>query len=135
MALKPCRECKKKVSTEAVTCPSCGVPNPTQEKPKVKPWNFGNLLLKHFVMVLLDVKGNSDLRVEEYLHTEGVEHAATCIVLINVFQWDLQTFLSFCEDDPMSCQDDCPVLNFPFIVFLSTECEPISFVVNLFVWK
>ena len=29
MALKPCRECKKKVSTEAVTCPSCGVPNPT----------------------------------------------------------------------------------------------------------
>ena len=32
MALKPCRECRKKVSTEAVTCPSCGVPNPT------KPW-------------------------------------------------------------------------------------------------
>ncbi|MDB2353857.1 hypothetical protein N9V64_00250 [Candidatus Pelagibacter bacterium] len=29
MALKPCRECKKKVSTEALTCPSCGVPNPT----------------------------------------------------------------------------------------------------------
>ena len=30
MALKPCRECKKKVSTEASTCPSCGVPNPTK---------------------------------------------------------------------------------------------------------
>ena len=29
MALKPCRECQKKVSTEAATCPSCGVPNPT----------------------------------------------------------------------------------------------------------
>ena len=29
MALKPCRECKKKVSTEALTCPSCGAPNPT----------------------------------------------------------------------------------------------------------
>ena len=29
MALKPCRECKKKVSTEAKTCPNCGVPNPT----------------------------------------------------------------------------------------------------------
>ena len=38
MALKPCRECKKKVSTEASTCPSCGVPNPTQKKPTVKPW-------------------------------------------------------------------------------------------------
>ena len=31
MALKPCRECKKKVSTEASTCPSCGVPNPTKK--------------------------------------------------------------------------------------------------------
>ena len=31
MALKPCRECKKKVSTEANTCPNCGVPNPTLE--------------------------------------------------------------------------------------------------------
>jgi hypothetical protein len=29
MALKPCRECKKKVSTEAATCPSCGAPRPT----------------------------------------------------------------------------------------------------------
>ena len=39
MALKPCRECNKKVSTEAVTCPSCGVPNPTLEnKTTVKPW-------------------------------------------------------------------------------------------------
>jgi len=37
MALKPCRECKKKVSTEAATCPSCGVPNPTTViKNKVK---------------------------------------------------------------------------------------------------
>ena len=32
MALKPCRECKKKVSTEAKTCPSCGAPNPTLKK-------------------------------------------------------------------------------------------------------
>jgi hypothetical protein len=28
MALKPCRECKKEVSTEAKTCPHCGVANP-----------------------------------------------------------------------------------------------------------
>jgi len=39
MALKPCRECKKKVSTEAVTCPNCGVPNPTLVS-KIKP-NYG----------------------------------------------------------------------------------------------
>lgn len=29
MALKPCRECKKEVSTDAKTCPHCGVSNPT----------------------------------------------------------------------------------------------------------
>ena len=39
MALKPCRECNKKVSTEALTCPNCGVPNPTlktKTKSKIK---------------------------------------------------------------------------------------------------
>ena len=38
MALKPCRECNKKVSTEASTCPSCGVPNPMAwcKKNKIK---------------------------------------------------------------------------------------------------
>ena len=35
MALKPCRECKKKVSTEALTCPNCGVPDPQQKKLKM----------------------------------------------------------------------------------------------------
>jgi len=28
MALKPCRECGKEVSTEAKSCPHCGVPDP-----------------------------------------------------------------------------------------------------------
>ncbi len=28
MALKPCKECKKEVSTSAKTCPHCGVANP-----------------------------------------------------------------------------------------------------------
>ena len=32
MALKNCRECGKKVSTEAASCPSCGAPNPTFKK-------------------------------------------------------------------------------------------------------
>ena len=46
MALKPCRECKKKVSTEAVTCPSCGVPNPTQEVKKESTFKASGLQLK-----------------------------------------------------------------------------------------
>jgi RNA polymerase subunit RPABC4/transcription elongation factor Spt4 len=36
MALKSCRECNKKVSTEAPVCPSCGVPNPTEGTLAVK---------------------------------------------------------------------------------------------------
>jgi len=31
MALEPCRECGQQVSTEAPTCPHCGVPSPTRE--------------------------------------------------------------------------------------------------------
>ena len=31
MALKPCRECKKKVSTEAKLCIHCGCPEPDKE--------------------------------------------------------------------------------------------------------
>ena len=42
MALKPCRECKKKVSTEAEVCPHCGVPNPTIKIPVIKA---GTLIL------------------------------------------------------------------------------------------
>ena len=30
MPLQPCRECGEMVSTEASTCPKCGVPNPTK---------------------------------------------------------------------------------------------------------
>lgn len=29
VALKPCRECGQQVSTEAATCPNCGVSNPS----------------------------------------------------------------------------------------------------------
>lgn len=32
MSLKPCRECKAEVSTEASSCPKCGAKNPTQKK-------------------------------------------------------------------------------------------------------
>ena len=37
MALKPCRECGKQVSTEAVTCPHCGVPQPASVETPVPP--------------------------------------------------------------------------------------------------
>jgi hypothetical protein len=34
MVLKSCRECSKQVSTEAITCPGCGVPNPIKKNLK-----------------------------------------------------------------------------------------------------
>lgn len=36
MALKPCRECKQEVSTEAKACPNCGTPKPTTPKASAK---------------------------------------------------------------------------------------------------
>jgi RNA polymerase subunit RPABC4/transcription elongation factor Spt4 len=46
MALKPCRECKKKVSTEAVNCPNCGVPEPTKKiNPKADSNEFEEIWL------------------------------------------------------------------------------------------
>ena len=32
MALKPCRECGAQVSTEAVSCPHCGIGEPASAK-------------------------------------------------------------------------------------------------------
>ena len=33
MALLPCRECGEQVSTEAATCPRCGIPSPAGGAP------------------------------------------------------------------------------------------------------
>lgn len=40
MALKPCRECKSMVSSEAKTCPNCGIKNPIKKSAK---WIWGAL--------------------------------------------------------------------------------------------
>lgn len=41
MAMKPCRECKQEVSTEAKACPHCGAEKPTQ----AKQFSLGSLLV------------------------------------------------------------------------------------------
>jgi hypothetical protein len=85
MALKPCRECKKKVSTQASTCPSCGVPNPTAKNTKnnnpkvvlpsdgfwsgnkglaVSFWGYfigGNILANFFYFIAFNNGGGEDL--------------------------------------------------------------------------
>ena len=63
MALKPCRECKKKVSTEANTCPSCGAPHPTiKAKTKVEPtysYKFGDVEIDNQKTKVVEVKNQN----------------------------------------------------------------------------
>ena len=43
MALRPCKECGKKVWTEANACPNCGVPKPTKKVKKLKDMKISEL--------------------------------------------------------------------------------------------
>jgi len=45
MALMPCRECKRDVSTEAKACPHCGVKSPTKAPPSAKEGIAGLAIL------------------------------------------------------------------------------------------
>ncbi|MDF3821694.1 hypothetical protein P3G55_17450 [Leptospira sp. 96542] len=60
MALKPCRECKKEVSTEAKTCPHCGTPNPTKKEPTLKEKVIGAAVLAVLVLVGLSMCGDGE---------------------------------------------------------------------------
>jgi hypothetical protein len=77
MALKPCRECKKKVSTEAVTCPSCGVPNPTQKKivvakKKINPWGKDKTTRDQSWRKTLGIENLDDEQAKNKLNKENI---------------------------------------------------------------
>lgn len=55
MALKPCKECKKEISTEAKVCPNCGKKNPTSSGIPVFVWLVGALV----VVIALANSGDS----------------------------------------------------------------------------
>lgn len=60
MAIKPCRECTKDVSTEAKTCPHCGVSDPTKAKASPKDTLIGTAVLIAIVAGLVTMCGDSD---------------------------------------------------------------------------
>ena len=80
MALKNCRECKKKVSTEALTCPDCGVPNPTKNFSKMKESEF----------ILAERKQNADRAklINDYYKdnkTSGVKDTFNMSTKVKIF--------------------------------------------------
>ena len=101
MALKPCRECKKKVSTEASACPNCGAPKPTSKisiikKEQVPPsylsknhgyyfWQGGESLATTFWLYFVggNVVGNILLSIT----IAGREEGLTYFVLLAVWVW------------------------------------------------
>ena len=56
MALKPCRECKELVSTEAKACPHCGVSDPTgRQKEKQQRGALGCLGIIAVIVVMVAI--------------------------------------------------------------------------------
>lgn len=56
MALAPCRECGREISTEAAACPHCGAPAAAaagQTDRKVAAWGFAALMAVFLVIVTL----------------------------------------------------------------------------------
>ena len=62
VALKPCRECGKKVSTEAQSCPNCGAPHPTHKaETKIEPtysYKFGEVEIENTSNEIINVNQN-----------------------------------------------------------------------------
>ena len=62
MALKPCRECEKKVSTEASSCPNCGAPHPTHKAQKITEpkfsYKFGDVKIENDEYKLIKINEN-----------------------------------------------------------------------------
>src|SRR5439155_18591182 len=59
MALKLCRECRKEVSTQAKTCPQCGVPHPTSQLDPCTKHALGCLALIIVVAVIGQIGSES----------------------------------------------------------------------------
>lgn len=63
MALKPCRECKEMVSTEAKACPHCGVRDPTgaqQRARQLRALGFMGLIAVIVILAAVSSSGNHE---------------------------------------------------------------------------
>lgn len=76
MALKSCRECKRDVSTEAKTCPHCGVTNPTKQPASKKDALIGAAAVVGAIVVGIVMSGKSDAEKSAAAEKQAAEKAA-----------------------------------------------------------
>ncbi|MDR6517492.1 hypothetical protein J2789_000154 [Variovorax paradoxus] len=76
MALKPCRECKKEVSTEAKACPHCGVTSPTKKPPSTKEALIGAGAIIAVVAIGIAMSGETDAEKSAAAEKQAAEKAA-----------------------------------------------------------
>jgi hypothetical protein len=87
MALKPCRECKKEVSTSAATCPHCGTKSPTA---RGKPVSAGMGCL--IVGVVLLIVGSLVSRTNDTPVAPPTPEATALSALTLDFKWQVGGF-------------------------------------------
>lgn len=76
MALQPCKECKKEISTKAKTCPHCGVKDPGVTTKDVL---FGVVILVAIVFgLIMFFSGGSDSDEDKKTPEEIAEELAAC---------------------------------------------------------
>ncbi len=78
MALKSCRECGGQVSTQAKTCPNCGVANPTRRGFTVSA-PVGCLLVSIFVVAMCFYGLSEGLREEAGARSPGTETTTSAV--------------------------------------------------------
>lgn len=98
MALKSCRECGKEVSTEAKTCPHCGVEKPTTPQPTAKDTITGLVFLVLVVAGALTMCGESDSEKQAKAQAKAAEDAKCAQELSCIGERLGITASGFCSD-------------------------------------
>ena len=83
MSLKPCRECKKEISTEANLCPNCGCKKPVAQGPSLR----GVVGL----MVVAGIAYTCTTRVEETAKVERVQAETQAVIPATPPAWEYST--------------------------------------------
>ena len=94
MALKPCRECKAKVSSEAKTCPNCGISKP------IKRSNLVTLILVILVSPMLIA-----------VFAEKNSEKVTNKVKLTPEQQAEINYKNSCSTDYTSCKNNTDIVN------------------------